>query len=142
MSATVITEPAPTEPAAVAGRPVKRSHQEFWAATIAGLLAMGTYCLADKASGIYPFGPRSRAVNDLANQFVPFHAHLWDLEHSAAAGDLYFNWSSGYGVPFLPDFFSYLMNPFSGLVGFSHVIWSICRRFWSRCSASGSVPRS
>jgi hypothetical protein len=78
---------------------------------------MGTYCLAQFAGGIYPFGLRLRAVNDLGNQFVPFHMYLWDLEHGAAAGDLYFNWSSGYGVPFLPDFFSYLMNPFSWLVG-------------------------
>ncbi|MEU8786765.1 YfhO family protein [Streptomyces sp. NPDC048637] len=84
---------------------------------LAAALSMGAYCLALAAYGSYPFGPRSRAVNDLGNQFVPFHAHLWDLMHGTTSGDLFFNWSSGYGVPFLADFFSYLMNPFSWLVG-------------------------
>ncbi|WP_244211961.1 YfhO family protein, partial [Streptomyces angustmyceticus] len=78
---------------------------------------MGAYCLALALYGGYPFGPRSRAVNDLGNQFVPLHARLWDLLHGTADGDLFFNWSSGYGVPFLPDFFGYLTNPFSLLVG-------------------------
>jgi len=78
---------------------------------------MGAYCLALALYGGYPFGPRSRAVNDLGNQFVPFHARLWDLLHGTADGDLFFNWSSGYGVPFLADFFGYLTNPFSLLVG-------------------------
>ncbi|MEV0370656.1 YfhO family protein, partial [Streptomyces sp. NPDC050636] len=85
---------------------------------LAALLSMGAYCLALALHGSYPFGARSRAVNDLGNQFVPFHARLWDLLHGTTSGDLFFNWSSGYGVPFLADFFSYLMNPFSWLVGF------------------------
>ncbi|MFF2924586.1 YfhO family protein [Streptomyces celluloflavus] len=84
---------------------------------LAALLSMGAYCLALTVHGSYPFGPRSRAVNDLGNQFVPFHARLWDLLHGNTSGDLFFNWNSGYGVPFLADFLSYLMNPFSWLVG-------------------------
>ncbi|WP_246102682.1 YfhO family protein [Streptomyces piniterrae] len=84
---------------------------------LAALLSMGAYCLALAVHGSYPFGARSRAVNDLGNQFVPFHARLWDLMHGATTGDLFFNWGSGYGVPFLADFLSYLMNPFSWLVG-------------------------
>ncbi|GGU89112.1 membrane protein [Streptomyces albospinus] len=84
---------------------------------LAALLSMGAYCLALAADGSYPLGARSRAVNDLGNQFVPFHARLWDLMHGTAHGDLFFNWGSGYGVPFLADFFTYLMNPFSWLVG-------------------------
>ncbi|MGW0365820.1 YfhO family protein [Streptomyces sp. NPDC002990] len=87
------------------------------AAWCAALLSMGAYCLAMAVHGTYPFGARSRAVNDLGNQLVPFHAHLWDLMHGNTTGDLYFNWSSGYGTPFLGDFFTYLMNPFSWLVG-------------------------
>ncbi|MEV4191930.1 YfhO family protein [Streptomyces toxytricini] len=87
------------------------------AAWFAALLSMGAYCLAMAVHGTYPFGGRSRAVNDLGNQLVPFHAHLWDLMHGNTTGDLYFNWSSGYGTPFLGDFFTYLMNPFSWLVG-------------------------
>ncbi|MEV8522879.1 YfhO family protein [Streptomyces sp. NPDC052000] len=88
-----------------------------WIAPLASALgAMGAYCLATAARGTYPFGERSRAVNDLGNQFVPFHAHLWDLVHGQGGGDLLFNWNSGYGVPFLADFLTYLMNPFSWLV--------------------------
>lgn len=66
---------------------------------------MGGYALAAGLRGAWPPG-----ADDLA---VPFHAHLWDLVHGRAAGDLLFNWNSGYGVPFLADFFAYLMNPFS-----------------------------
>ncbi|MFG2894678.1 YfhO family protein [Streptomyces sp. NPDC048248] len=84
---------------------------------LAALLSMAAYCLALAIYGGYPFDPRSRAVNDLGNQFVPFHARLWDLLHGETSGDLFFNWGSGYGVPFLADFFTYLMNPFSWLVG-------------------------
>nr|WP_237550603.1 YfhO family protein [Streptomyces sp. SID8354] len=80
-------------------------------------MSMGAYCLALAVHGSYPFGPRPRSVNDLGNQFVPFHARLWDLLHGGAHGDLFFNWGSGYGVPFLADFVTYLMNPFSLLVG-------------------------
>ncbi|MFI5617694.1 YfhO family protein [Streptomyces sp. NPDC051567] len=87
------------------------------AAGLAAVLAMGAYCLAMAVHGTYPFGSRSRAVNDLGNQFVPFHARLWDLMHGTTTGDLFFNWGSGYGVPFLADLFAYLMNPFSWLVG-------------------------
>ncbi|MEV6689365.1 YfhO family protein [Streptomyces sp. NPDC051130] len=79
-------------------------------------VSMGAYCLAMAVHGTYPFGARSRAVNDLGNQFVPFHAHLWDLMRGQTEGDLFFNWGSGYGVPFLADFFTYLTNPFSWLV--------------------------
>ncbi|KWT58008.1 hypothetical protein ADL21_31435 [Streptomyces albus subsp. albus] len=88
-----------------------------FAPPFAALLAMGAYCLGMTMLGSYPFGTRSRAVNDLGNQFVPFHVHLWDLMHGTGTGDLAFNWNSGYGVPFLADFLTYLMNPFSWLVG-------------------------
>ncbi len=90
---------------------------QLYAATAGAVFAMASYCVALFARDTYPFGERSRAVNDLANQFVPFHAQLWDLQHGTGTGDLFFNWSSGYGVPFLADFFTYLGNPFSWLVG-------------------------
>ncbi|KQV17383.1 MULTISPECIES: YfhO family protein [unclassified Kitasatospora] len=90
---------------------------ESAAAGLAAGISMGAYCLAMAVHGTYPFGDRSRAVNDLGDQSVPFHAHLWDLMHGNTTGDLLFNWNSGYGAPFLADFFSYLMNPFSWLVG-------------------------
>lgn len=68
-------------------------------------LAMGGFALAAGLRGRWPAGAGSVAV--------PYHAHLWDLLHGQATGDLLFNWNSGYGVPFLADFFAYLMNPFS-----------------------------
>ncbi|KUL35651.1 hypothetical protein ADL22_26630 [Streptomyces sp. NRRL F-4489] len=98
------------------GAPAGRPWRAAAAPGLAALLSMGAYCLALAAYGSYPLGPRSRAVNDLGNQFVPFHARLWDLLHGTARGDLFFNWGSGYGVPFLPDFVTYLMNPLSWLV--------------------------
>jgi hypothetical protein len=90
---------------------------ELGAAGLAAGISMGAYCLATALHGAYPFGDRSRAVDDLGDQLVPFHAHLWDLMHGTTTGDLLFNWNSGYGAPFLADFFTYLMNPFSWLVG-------------------------
>ncbi|MFF2543913.1 YfhO family protein [Kitasatospora sp. NPDC058063] len=68
-------------------------------------LAAGGYGLAAALSGQWPAGAEAVAV--------PYHAHLWDLLHGQAAGDLLVNWNSGYGAPFLADFFAYLMNPFS-----------------------------
>ncbi|MFJ2782292.1 YfhO family protein [Kitasatospora sp. NPDC087315] len=70
-------------------------------------LAMGGYAVAAALRGAWPAGAAEVAV--------PFHARLWDLVHGRGAGDLLFNWNSGYGAPFLADFFAYLMNPFSWL---------------------------
>jgi len=36
------------------------------------------------------------------------HAHLRDILTGQASGDLIFNWSSGFGVPFLGDFMAYV----------------------------------
>ncbi|MER5732456.1 YfhO family protein [Streptomyces sp. NPDC002138] len=85
-------------------------------AASAGLIAALAVCAGDAVARVFPYGPRHRSVNDLGNQFVPFHAHLWDLLHGRAAGDLLFNWSSGYGTAFLPDFGTYLSSPFAPLV--------------------------
>jgi uncharacterized membrane protein YfhO len=113
--ATVTTSP-PTVTAPTS-RARHRWDTEWSAATLAAVLAMAAFCLSLAATHTYPFGPHSRAVNDLGNQFIPFHAELWDLEHGVMNGDLFFSWSSGYGAAFLPDVFSFLGNPFSWLVG-------------------------
>ncbi|MFF4185658.1 YfhO family protein [Streptomyces sp. NPDC001691] len=112
------TLPRPArDPGSTGSRPARAASRAARVApAAAALAAMGAYCLATALRGTYPFGGRSRAVNDLGNQFVPFHAHLWDLLHGQGGGDLLFNWDSGYGVPFLADFLTYLMNPFSWLV--------------------------
>ncbi|MGW2832912.1 YfhO family protein [Streptomyces sp. NPDC001286] len=87
------------------------------AALLAALVATTVTCAADTLARSRPFGPRTRDVNDLGNQYVPFHAHLWDLLHGRADGGLLVNWRSGYGSSFLPDLGTYLGSPFALLVG-------------------------
>ncbi|WKE72632.1 YfhO family protein [Streptomyces sp. WP-1] len=86
------------------------------AAALAALVAAVALCAGDLLAGDYPFGSRTRGVNDLGNQYVPLHAHLWDLLHGRADGGLLVNWQSGYGSSFLPDFGTYLSSPFAPLV--------------------------
>jgi hypothetical protein len=121
MSAEATIDVVRSETAEAPGEP-RTGRRRRWdtngvAASAAALLSMAAFCLALALRHTYPFGHRSRAVNDLANQFLPFHEHLWDLEHGVSSGDMFFNWNSGYGVPFLADFFTYLCNPFSWFVG-------------------------
>lgn len=85
-----------------------------WLAPVLTALA---FVVSGMLSDTYPFGPISRNVMDMGGQYVPLHAHLWDLLHGNAAGDLFFNWQSGFGVPFLPDFGYYLSSPVAVLVG-------------------------
>ncbi len=73
-------------------------------------------CAGDAVARTFPFGPRTRAVNDLGNQFVPYHAYLWDLLHGRADGGALLNWRSGYGTSLLPDLGTYLTSPFAPLV--------------------------
>ncbi|MEV7324445.1 YfhO family protein [Streptomyces sp. NPDC093970] len=87
------------------------------AALLAALLTTVALCAADVMARSYPFGSHTRDVNDLGNQYVPFHAHLWDLLHGRADGGVLFNWQSGYGSSFLPDIGTYVSSPFALLVG-------------------------
>ncbi|MFI8944969.1 YfhO family protein [Streptomyces sp. NPDC053750] len=86
------------------------------AALLAAAITVTAFCAADAVARSYPFGPRTRAVNDLGNQYVPFHAHLWDLLHGRSDGGLFVNWQSGFGSSFLPDLGTYLSSPFALLV--------------------------
>lgn len=86
------------------------------AALLAALVTVIAFCAADVVARSYPFGPRTRSVNDLGNQYLPFHAHLWDLLHGKADGGLLVNWQSGFGASFLPDLGTYLTSPFALLV--------------------------
>ncbi|MFG3497846.1 YfhO family protein [Streptomyces sp. NPDC047928] len=83
----------------------------------AAVLAALAVCAGDAVARTFPFGPHTRSVNDLGNQFVPFHARLWDLLHGRADGGLFLNWASGFGTSFLPDLGTYLTSPFALLVG-------------------------
>ncbi|GGT34940.1 YfhO family protein [Streptomyces purpureus] len=87
------------------------------AAALAGLLTALAVGAGDAVARVFPFGPKTRSVNDLGNQFVPYHAQLWDLLHGRAEGGLLLNWRSGYGTSFLPDLGTYLTSPFALLVG-------------------------
>ncbi|MFI1397377.1 YfhO family protein [Streptomyces sp. NPDC020681] len=87
------------------------------AAALAALITVTAVCAGDAVARSFPFGEKTRSVNDLGNQFVPFHAHLWDLLHGRADGGLLLNWQSGYGTSFLPDLGTYLTSPYSVLVG-------------------------
>jgi hypothetical protein len=89
-----------------------------WRAALFGTFsAVLAFCVGDAFAQNYPFGKRTRSVNDLGNQFIPYHAHLWDLLHGKADGGLLLNWQSGYGTSFLPDLGTYLSSPFALLVG-------------------------
>ncbi|EST24294.1 YfhO family protein, partial [Streptomyces niveus] len=87
------------------------------AAAFAALITVTAVCAGDAVARGFPFGPDTRSVNDLGNQFVPFHAKLWDLLHGRGDGGLLLNWQSGYGTAFLPDLGTYLTSPFALLVG-------------------------
>ncbi|MFE7778003.1 YfhO family protein [Streptomyces sp. NPDC057445] len=100
-----------------AGRAPSRRASSLRAAALAALVTTVTVCAGDAVARSFPFGPKTRSVNDLGNQFVPFHAHLWDLLHGRAHGGLLLNWQSGYGTAFLPDLGTYLGSPFSLIVG-------------------------
>ncbi|MFD5414356.1 YfhO family protein [Streptomyces nojiriensis] len=96
------------------GPPRRRS---LLGSALAALLTAVAVGAGDAAARVFPYGPRHRSINDLGNQFVPFHAQLWDLLHGRAEGGLLFNWRSGYGMSFLPDLGTYLTSPFAVLVG-------------------------
>ncbi|MFD8389329.1 YfhO family protein [Streptomyces sp. NPDC059680] len=93
------------------GKPISRPRRA--AALPAEAVAVTAFCAGDLLARSYPFGPRTRSVNDLGNQYVPFHAHLWDLLHGHADGGVLVNWQSGYGSSFLPDLGTYLGSPFA-----------------------------
>jgi len=84
---------------------------------VAGLLVAAVFAASGIIRGTFPFGSLSRSTNDLGTQYIPFFAHLWDILHGRAQGDLFFNWQSGFGVGFLGDYGVDLGSPLSLLVG-------------------------
>ncbi|MFJ4907761.1 YfhO family protein [Streptomyces sp. NPDC093249] len=108
--------PAPVA-AAPPGRPARSGLRSgLRSCALAALLTVAAVCGGDAVARVFPFGPRHRAVNDLANQFTPFHAHLWDLLRGRADGGLFLDWRAGWGTSFLPDYGTYLSSPFAPLV--------------------------
>ncbi|MFD7260687.1 YfhO family protein [Streptomyces sp. NPDC059874] len=96
-------------------RKVPRRPARLYGPLLAFLITSAAFCTAWVARGSFPFGNTGRAINDQANQYVPFHRALWDLVHGQAAGDVLFTWRGGFGQQFLSDYHTYLGNPFSWL---------------------------
>jgi uncharacterized membrane protein YfhO len=87
------------------------------AGALAAVLVLVSFTSGAAYRGWYPFfGTRSRNTNDLGDQFIPMHGYFRDLLTGNAHGDLFVNWQSGFGVPFLPDYYTYLGSPFALLV--------------------------
>ena len=42
------------------------------AALLSAVISVAVFCAADAVARSYPFGPRTRSVNDLGNQYVPW----------------------------------------------------------------------
>ncbi|WP_329620773.1 YfhO family protein [Streptomyces sp. NBC_01255] len=82
----------------------------------ASLLSAALFCLATALSRTYPFGPVTRNVVDLGQQYLPYHAYWRALLLGETHGDAFLNWNSGFGSPFLGDIGTYLSSPFDLLV--------------------------
>ncbi|MCX5195003.1 YfhO family protein [Streptomyces sp. NBC_00249] len=118
---TVSTEPTTPDRLPPAGGDVweprrrRPRRDQVYGPLLAFLITSAAFCSAWVARGAFPFGNTGRAINDQANQYVPFHRALWDLVHGQAAGDVLFSWRGGFGQQFLSDYHTYLGNPFSWL---------------------------
>ncbi|MFD3534614.1 YfhO family protein [Streptomyces sp. NPDC058664] len=78
----------------------------------AALLTAVLFCLATRLSRSYPFGPVTRNVVDLGQQYLPFHAYWRAFLRGETHGDAFLNWNSGFGSNFLGDIGTYLSSPF------------------------------
>ncbi|MGW7685674.1 YfhO family protein [Kribbella sp. NPDC054772] len=99
-----------------AGGAVRR-RSAWLPAVVAAVVVAAVFTASGIIRGTYPFGSLSRSTNDLGTQYIPFYAHLWDVLHGQAQGDLLFNWQSAFGVGFLADLGVDLGSPLSLLVG-------------------------
>ncbi|MCZ0981581.1 YfhO family protein [Streptomyces diastatochromogenes] len=82
----------------------------------AALLTAALLCLATRLSRTYPFGPVTRNIVDLGQQYLPFHAYWRSFLLGETHGDAFLNWNSGFGANFLGDIGTYLSSPFDLLV--------------------------
>lgn len=113
---TVAAEPITVPgPPAEPPRPASRRRHRLLGPGLAFLVTTTAFTTAWLLRGARPFGGRPRALNDQANQYVPFHQGLWDVVHGKAAGDLFLSWHTGFGQQFLADHHTYLGNPLSWL---------------------------
>ncbi|GAA3924851.1 YfhO family protein [Streptomyces gulbargensis] len=82
----------------------------------AALLSGVLFCLATALSRTAPFGPVTRNIVDLGQQYLPYHAYWRALLRGESHGDAFLNWNSGFGSNFLGDIGTYLSSPFDLLV--------------------------
>ncbi|MGW8352073.1 YfhO family protein [Streptomyces wedmorensis] len=82
----------------------------------AALLTAVLLCLAGRLSRSHPFGPVTRNIVDLGQQYLPYHAYWRALLLGETHGDAFLNWNSGFGANFLGDIGTYLSSPFDLLV--------------------------
>ncbi|MFE5733877.1 YfhO family protein [Streptomyces sp. NPDC056528] len=114
---TVLDEVAGEEdtgPGPRAGAPARGAR----AAGAAGLLTAVLFCLATALSRGHPFGPVTRNVVDLGQQYLPYHAYWRAFLRGETHGDAFLNWNSGFGSSFLGDIGTYLSSPVDLLVVF------------------------
>lgn len=86
-------------------------HPASRAAALAIAVVTVSQALVLIVRGTHPFGAGNVNINDLWHQLLPFHAHLGHLVRGDGPSDWQYNWSSGLGVPWLPDFGTYLAGP-------------------------------
>ncbi|MFD3659698.1 YfhO family protein [Streptomyces sp. NPDC058659] len=82
----------------------------------ASLFSAALLCLATALSRTYPFGPVTRNVVDLGQQYLPYHAYWRAFLRGETHGDAFLNWNTGFGSNFLGDIGTYLSSPFDLLV--------------------------
>lgn len=82
----------------------------------AALLSGVLFCLATALSRTAPFGPVTRNIVDLGQQYLPYHAYWRKVLLGESHGDAFLNWNSGFGSNFLGDIGTYLSSPFDLLV--------------------------
>ncbi|MFB7587762.1 YfhO family protein [Streptomyces sp. NPDC056169] len=97
-------------------RPEGRLAPAAAAPLAASLFSAALLCLATALSRTYPFGPVTRNIVDLGQQYLPYHAYWRALLLGETHGDAFLNWNSGFGSNFLGDIGTYLSSPFDLLV--------------------------
>ncbi|WP_432088168.1 YfhO family protein [Streptomyces sp. bgisy095] len=99
-------------PGSRAGAPARGAR----AAGAAALLTAVLFCLATALSRSHPFGPVTRNIVDLGQQYLPYHAYWRSFLLGETHGDAFLNWNSGFGSNFLGDIGTYLSSPVDLLV--------------------------
>lgn len=87
----------------------------LWGGALAAFgLTAAVWTAALAVFGIYPFGEESILITDLDQQYVEFHAALYDMVKNGES--LLFTWDTGMGMNFFGLFAYYLSSPFTVLL--------------------------